>query len=84
MGLTWPLARWSKGRGVVAVTQRRAVLSSTRNGHAGAQAVTLGDLRKFVDSLEAWPSDARAETQSGAFMEVFFTTDAPSLIKGDE
>ena len=81
MSLRWPLARWSNKRGVMSATRRQAILSSTRVGFAGEQAVTLGDLREFIESLEAWPDDAIAETTRGAFCEVSFTSEAPSLIK---
>lgn len=57
------------------------MLSSTKIGHAGEKAATLGDLREFVDALEAWPDDAMVETLSGALLEVSFTTSAPSLVK---
>ena len=84
MKFQWPLARWGRRWGVMSATQRRAVLSSTRNGHAGAEAVALGDLRRFVDSLEEWPDTAIVETLHGAFIEASYTVGAPSLVKGDE
>lgn len=81
MKWNWPLPTWGKKHGITSATQRRAVLSSTRAGYAGEQAVTLGDLREFVDALEAWPDGALVETTSGAMLEVSFTTGAPSLVK---
>ena len=71
------LMRWFDNVGRSSVTTRRVMLGGK---WLSSDRTELGDLRKFVASLEKWPDSADVRPTSGAILEVSFDEYPDSLI----
>ena len=77
MMIRWPLAKWTKGVGLTSATRREAVLSGRISD---ANSTSLGELRRFVASVERWPDSACVTKHSGAVIGVEFFERADPLM----
>jgi hypothetical protein len=76
----WSLPSWQKGVGVSSETRRYAALSG---GISWPNNTTLGDLRKFVASLDRWPDKATVTSENGSVIQVEFFEAADPMTTGE-
>ena len=76
----WPLGRWNKNIGVSSSTRRTASLGGTLTTSGET---TLGELRRFMKTIEQWPDRAVVGQAAGAVLEVVYFSDADPLTRED-